>query len=195
MKKKIAVFISGRGSNMKAILQNIDSGCLKDLCEVVFVFSNRKDAKGLEIAENFNIKTVVLENKGYKRKEYDRKLLKLIEPYKPDYIILAGYMRIISKVFIEEYRNRIINIHPADTMQYQGANAYKWAYENNLKQTKITVHLVDEGVDTGKIIEQAVVDLRGAKTLEEIENRGLEAEHRFYSKVLYKVFSGQVKLT
>ena len=100
-------------------------------------------------------------------------------------------MRILSPLFIRAYRNRIINIHPADTAQFQGLGAYVWAWENGLQETKITVHFVDEGIDTGPVIGKETVDLRGAQSLEEVERRGLAVEHRFYSEMLRKVFTEQ----
>lgn len=187
-KTRIAIFISGRGSNMKAILDNVKNGNLKDCCEVALVFSNNKEAKGLEAAKNEGFETLCVESKGKKRKNFDNKVIQKLEPYNIEYIVLAGYMRILSPVFINRYRNRIINIHPADTTLYQGIHGYDWAFKNQLKTTKITVHLVDEGVDTGKIIAQREINLRNTNSLEEIENLGLQEEHKFYSKVLEKIF-------
>ncbi|MGB0929190.1 MAG: phosphoribosylglycinamide formyltransferase [Chitinophagales bacterium] len=189
IKKRIAIFISGRGSNMEAIVRQAQIGILKDCCEVVLVFANKREAKGLETANQMNIATASIVSKGKKRRDFDQKVLDFIRPYHIDYIVLAGFMRIISPIMISEYPNRIINIHPADTKEFKGLGAYEWAFENQLESTKITVHYVDSGVDTGNIIEQQTVDLKGTTTLEEIEVRGLQVEHRFYSEVLQKVFS------
>jgi phosphoribosylglycinamide formyltransferase-1 len=188
MKKRIVIFISGRGSNMETIVKNAQTGILKECCEIVLVFANKKEARGLEIARQLGIKTAYLESKGKQREDFDRELVTLLKPYQPDYLVLAGYMRVLSPVLIEPYRNRIINIHPADTDLYQGTHGYEWAFENTLESTKITVHLVDEGVDTGKVLAQREVDLRGVTGLEEMEQRGLKVEHAFYSEVLKKVF-------
>lgn len=172
---------------MEAIVKNAQTGILKDCCEVVLVFANKAEARGLEIARQLGVKTAWIASKGKKREDFDREVVNLLEPLKLDYLVFAGYMRVITPVLIEPYRNRIINIHPADTAAYQGAHGYEWAYENKLITTKITVHLIDEGVDTGRILEQCEVDLRGTKSLEEIEQRGLKVEHIFYSEVLRKV--------
>jgi phosphoribosylglycinamide formyltransferase 1 len=193
-KKRIAILISGRGSNMKAILDNVESGRLRDLCDVVLVFSNQYKAKGLKTAKEYGIETKCIESKGKKRKEFDKKLVDLLKPYDLDYIILAGFMRILSGVMIEAYENRIINIHPADTYLYKGAHAYEWAYENKMKKTKITVHLVDEGVDTGRILGQKDVDIKHCQSLEEIQNTGLKIEHEFYSEILEKIFTGEIEI-
>jgi phosphoribosylglycinamide formyltransferase-1 len=187
-KKKIVIFISGRGSNMEAIIKNVQTGNLKDCSEIVLVFSNKPEARGLEIAQQLGIKTACIESKGKQREAFDLEIVALLEPLQPDYLVLAGYMRLISPVLIQRYRNRIINIHPADTALYQGAHAYQWAFDNKLETTKITVHFVDAGMDTGAVIAQREVDLRGAKNLAEVEQRGLRVEHVFYSEVLEKVF-------
>ncbi len=188
MKKRIAILISGRGSNMETIVKNAQSGRLKDVCEVVLILSNKAYAKGLSVAEELGVQTAVITSKGKKRAEFEQELIDFLEPYHLDYIVLAGFMRILSPLFVRAYRDRIINIHPADTAQFQGIGGYEWAFENKLQTTKITVHFVDEGVDTGKVIAQKVVDLRGAGTLEEVERRGLKAEHEFYSEALYALF-------
>ncbi len=192
IKKRIAIFISGRGSNMKAILDNVQSGILKDMCEVVLVFSNRADAKGLETAKSYGIDTKVIESSGKKRTEFDKQVIDLLGSYQFDYIVLAGYMRILSPVFVDTYKNRIINIHPADTNLYHGIHGYEWAWESKRDSTKITVHLVDKGVDTGKILSQREVDIKGLTSLEQVEEKGLKVEHEFYSETLNKIFTGEI---
>ncbi|MCP4441724.1 MAG: phosphoribosylglycinamide formyltransferase [Aureispira sp.] len=185
--KKIAIFISGRGSNMKAILEQCNNGVLQNVAQPILVFSNNPEAAGLETAKSYGIPTASIPSKGKKRVAFDQEVIDFLENYDIDYIVLAGYMRVLSKRFVQAFKNKIINIHPADTHQHKGLHAYEWAYNSNLKHTKITVHYVDEGVDTGNIIAQAVVNLEGAKTLEDIEKRGLAVEHRFYSQTLAEV--------
>jgi len=189
MKQRIAIFISGRGSNMEAILKQAQDGMLADCCEVVLVFANNREAYGLQIAQQFGVPTAMIESRGKKRQTFDQEVLALLEPLQLDYLVLAGYMRILSPGVIAHYRNRIINIHPADTKAYQGIHGYEWAFEQRLEQTQITVHLVDEGVDTGRILAQREVDLCGATTLEEVKERGLRVEHALYSEVLRGVFT------
>jgi phosphoribosylglycinamide formyltransferase-1 len=185
--KKIVIFISGRGSNMKRIVKETQEGILKGIAEVVLVFSDKLHAEGLIKAKKNGIETKSISAKGKKRKEFDRELMKLLDNYDFDYIILAGFMRILSDEFVKKYPKRIINIHPADTRKHQGLGAYEWAFENNLPKTMITVHYVDQGVDTGEIIAQKEVDLSETKTLKEVEQRGLAVEHEFYSKTLLKL--------
>ena len=189
--KKIAILISGRGSNMKAIVEKVQNGILKDLCDIIVVFSNKISAPGLEIAKSFGISTKVIESKGKKRSTYNKLLFDYLDELNPDYIILAGYMKIISADIVQRFRNRIINIHPADTALHQGLHGYEWAFENKMESTKITVHFVDEGLDTGSVIGQREVDLKGATTLEEVERRGLAVEHVFYSECLKKIFTAK----
>ncbi len=187
--KKIAIFISGRGSNMKAIVEQCQNGILQGIVEPILVFSDQAEAAGLQYAQAQGISTATLSAKGLKRAEFDQKVLQLLEAYRPDYIILAGYMRILSPVFVQAYPQRIINIHPADTQQHQGLHGYQWAFEQQLPKTKVTVHFVDEGLDTGNIIAQTEVDLEGVNTVEEVERKGLAIEHQFYSKVLSQLFT------
>lgn len=188
MKKRIVIFISGRGSNMEAILRQAREGILRDVCEPVLVFSNKTDAKGLQTASGMGVETASIPSKGKKREDFDKEVIDLVETYDPDYIVLAGYMRLLSPVFIRHFRNRIINIHPADTRAFQGVGGYDWAFENQLKKTAVTVHFVDEGMDTGEIIEQRELDISDCGTLEEVEKMGLALEHRMFSEVLKKMF-------
>jgi len=174
---------------MEAIIKETQNGILKDVAEPVLVFTDKKDAKGLQIAKDLGINTATILAKGKKRQEFDNEVVELLSNYDFDYIILAGYMRILSDLFVRTYKDRIINIHPADTNLHQGLHAYEWAFKNKMQATKITVHYVNEGVDTGKIITQKEVDLKGAKTLEEVEKRGLAVEHQFYSEVLKEIFT------
>ena len=186
--KKIVILISGRGSNMEAIIRNVQSGILKDVCSIQSVFSNKSSAAGLQKVTEFAIPTHVIASKGEKRKSYNAMLLDWLRKENPDFIILAGYMKILSPEIIREFPKRIINIHPADTSQHQGLQGYDWAFENKLINTKITVHYVDEGLDTGVVIGKKDVDISDCKTIEEIEQKGLKVEHEFYSECLRKIF-------
>lgn len=176
---------------MLAIARNVRSGVLKDLCEIQTVFANKADAAGLKLARERGIKTFCIPSKGKKQSTYNSGLLEWLRSKNPDYIILAGYMKILSAEIIREFPRRIINIHPADTTKHQGLHGYEWAWENGFKETKITVHFVDEGLDTGEIIDQKVVDLDGCNSLKDVEERGLKVEHNFYSECLKKIFTGK----
>ncbi|MCF7792388.1 MAG: phosphoribosylglycinamide formyltransferase [Candidatus Cloacimonetes bacterium] len=192
---KIIIMISGRGSNMFAIAKNIQSGILKDVCEIQTVFSNKSEAPGLQKANEMGIRTHCIPSKGKKKKTYNSLLLKWLKSEKPDFIVLAGYMKVLPVEIIQEFPRKIINIHPADTTEHQGLHGYEWAWENNIKETKITVHFVDEGLDTGEIIRQRAVDLNGCNSLEEVEKRGLKVEHEFYSKCLREILTAKITKT
>jgi len=184
---KLVIFISGRGSNMEAILQSCETGVLNGNAQVQLVFSDKNDAAGLQTAKRYKIQTAHLSPKGKKRADFDTEVSELLNNFEFDFIILAGYMRILTDDFVSKYPRRILNIHPADTTVHQGLHGYEWALEHKLQYTKITVHYVDSGLDTGEIIGQAEVDLTGAETLEEVEKRGLEIEHRFYPEMILSV--------
>lgn len=173
---------------MESIIHATQNGVLKGLGECVLVFSNNPDAKGLEIANGLGINSKYINSIGKKRVEFDKEVIELLQEYEFDFIVLAGYIRILSSTFIQNFPNKIINIHPADTQLHQGLHGYEWAFENHLKETKITIHYVNEGLDTGTIIAQKTVDLKNATTLEEVEQRGLVVEHQFYSETLYHLF-------
>ncbi|MBN2461489.1 MAG: phosphoribosylglycinamide formyltransferase [Candidatus Cloacimonetes bacterium] len=183
-KKRILILISGRGSNMKAIAENVDHGILQNLCEIVTVFSNKSDAPGIALACEKGIPVQVISSRGKTKTEYNRKLLDFLRSMQPDLIVLAGYMRILPVEIVRAFPDRIINIHPADTRKHRGLHGYAWAWEKGLNTTKITVHFVDEGLDSGRIIAQKDVDLTGAQDIIEVEKRGLAVEHVFYSECL-----------
>lgn len=185
--KQILILISGRGSNMQAIARNIQTGILQDICEVQAVFSNNQDALGLQKAKEMDIYAHCIPSNGKKKKTYNSLLFKWLKSENPDLIVLAGYMKILPPEITKEFPHKIINIHPADTIKHQGLHGYKWAWDNKLLQTKVTVHYVDEGLDTGAIIAQRRVDLQGCSSLEEVKQRGLKVEHEFYSECLKKI--------
>lgn len=173
---------------MEAIVKNCKIGKLKGQIEPILVFSNDVNAKGLKLAESLGVSSASIGSKAYKsRLEFDTQVRAFIDKFEFDYIVLAGYMRILSPEFVNAYPNKIINIHPADTQEHQGLHAYEWAFENKLPSTKITVHFVDAGLDTGPIIGQKTVDLKGVSSLKEVEERGLKVEHQFYSEMLLKL--------
>ena len=179
MKKKIAVFISGRGSNFKAILDAVIRGDINGQIEVVI--SDNPDAGGLLYARESGIKTAIFEfNKNIPRDSYFNNIIDFLEPYKIDLILLAGFMRVLSKNIINKYRNKIINIHPALLPSFPGTHAQRQALEYGVKVSGCTVHFVDEGVDTGPIIMQAAVEVKDDDTEESLSARILKHEHRIY---------------
>ncbi len=178
---------------MRRIIEETREGILKDKAEVVLVFSDRPGAPGLETAKQYNIPVASLSPKGMIRAEYFEKVAGILEKVDFDLLVLAGFMRILPPSFVKKYKGKIINIHPADTRKHQGLGAYKWAFENKLDKTYITIHYVDEGVDTGKIIAQAPVDLQGVSSLKEVEERGLKVEHKLYPETILKLIENKIK--
>jgi len=181
------ILISGRGSNMEALIKNSIHGALGDVCNIVLVIANKAMTGGLQIAAGYDIPVAVIESKGKSRDEFEEAVYELATGRGADLICLAGFERILSSFLISKYAGRIVNIHPADTNEFRGLHGYEWAFKNGKKQTKITIHFVDEGVDTGSIIEQRVVDLTGCESLEDVEKRGLAIEHQLYPEALTKV--------
>ncbi|QKG54020.1 phosphoribosylglycinamide formyltransferase [Hymenobacter sp. BRD67] len=181
---RLAILLSGRGSNMLALAEAVRTGTLRGLAEIAVVFSNDPAAPGLTAAAALGLPTASLASHGRKRVAFDEEVVEILNKYDINYVLLAGYMRVLSPAFVRAFAGRILNIHPADTHQHQGLHAYEWAFANQLAETKITVHLVDEGLDTGPILAQRVVNLRGAATLAEVQRRGLAVEHVLYAETL-----------
>ena len=187
---RVVVFVSGRGSNLEAILKAWKSGILKNRCDIVGVLSNRATAGGIAIAQAAGRPTMVRAAlPGQTRAAYDSALVAALASWSPKVIVLAGFDRILSPVLVKAFPNRIVNIHPADPSEFRGLHGYQWAYERSLSSTKVTVHLVDEGVDTGPVLAQSEVDLTGVKSLAEVEARGLAVEHELYPRALARFFS------
>ncbi|MEK6223310.1 MAG: phosphoribosylglycinamide formyltransferase [Thermodesulfobacteriales bacterium] len=187
---RVAVFASGSGTNLQAI---IDAQI--QAIEIAVVFSNKSDAYALERAKTHNIPVEVIDYKGYEsREDYDSEVIKVLEPYKLDLIILAGYMRILSPVFVRAYKGKIVNIHPALLPCFPGISSARQALEYGVKYTGVTVHFVDEGVDTGPIILQSVVEIEDSDTEETLLQKIHKVEHQIYPKALGLVSSGQIEV-
>lgn len=194
----LAILISGRGSNMENILKAVKKN--KIPIKPVLVISNKPDAKGLAIAQKLGVKTEVVESNGLKggNWEYDSKLVSVLEKYKVTpqngLICLAGFMRIMSPEFIRHYKGRILNIHPAILPSFPGLHSQRQALEYGVKYSGCTVHFVDEGVDTGPIILQAVVKIKDGDTEEIISKKILKQEHKIYPKAVKLVAKGKIMI-
>ncbi|HEY4662717.1 MAG TPA: phosphoribosylglycinamide formyltransferase [Candidatus Humimicrobiaceae bacterium] len=179
MVKRIAVFASGFGSNLQAIIDyNKDHGLNG---EIALVFSNNKDAFALERAKESKIKSVFLDPSDYvTREEFDKKIIELLEEEKIDLVVLAGYMFLVSPILVRNFKNRILNIHPALLPSFKGTHGIKDAYGYGVKVTGVTVHFVDEGLDSGPIIIQRAVDISQDESMEELEEKIHRVEHEIY---------------
>jgi len=195
MMMRVAILVSGRGSNMEAILRVKEAGGLPN-AEIALVLSDNADAPALEKAQKFGVKTVFVDPKPYrkKREEYDAAVLDVLRENNIQFIVLAGFMRLLSHVLIDAYPNRIINIHPALLPAFPGLHAQKQALDHGVKVSGCTVHIVDGGVDTGPIILQAVVPVLSDDTEETLSERILEYEHRLLPRALDLATSERLRI-
>ncbi|MGO5334994.1 phosphoribosylglycinamide formyltransferase [Enterococcus cecorum] len=183
---RVAILASGNGSNFEALAHQFQAGLLPG--ELAFVFSDHHDAYVLERARRLNVRAFSFEVKEFANKAaYEKALLQLLQEQEIDLIVLAGYMRIIGQTLLSHYSNRILNIHPSLLPSFPGLHGIKDAYEYGVKVTGVTVHLVDDGVDTGPIIAQEPVMILPEDTLESLEEKIHQTEHRLYPKVLRDV--------
>ena len=190
MSIKIAVFVSGRGSNLNAIIQAVEDGDLD--AEIVRVISNDPEAQALTIAAQHGIETFALSHKGLKRREHEEKILEHLKDLSIDYIVLAGYMRVLSSHFLKAFKHkdgyfRVINIHPSLLPAFPGINGYEEAFNYGVKVSGVTVHLVDEKVDHGPILAQVPFPRFAEDTLDSFCARGLSVEHSLYPSVLQQI--------
>ncbi len=191
MKGKIAVLISGRGSNMKSIVVASKRGLIR--ADVTIVLSNRINAEGLEFARRENIETVILPHKDYPdREDYDRKVVEILKERQIDLVCLAGFMRLLSPIFVQAFPNRIMNIHPALLPSFPGLHAQKQAVEYGVKLTGCTVHFVDEGLDSGPIVLQKTVEVNPDDTEETLSDRLLPMEHAAYVEAVRLFFENRL---
>ncbi|MCZ6555026.1 MAG: phosphoribosylglycinamide formyltransferase [Candidatus Dadabacteria bacterium] len=189
-KMRVAVFASGSGTNLQAI---IDADI--QTIEIAVVFTNNPDAYAIERAKKHNIQVEIIDHKNYKtREEYEKHIIEVLDPYKLNLIALAGFMRILSTVFVRAYKNKIVNIHPALLPSFPGINAGRQALEYGVKYTGVTVHFVDEGVDTGPIILQSVVEIEDEDTEDTLLEKIHEVEHRIYPKAIELISSGEIEI-
>ncbi len=180
---KIVVLISGGGSNLQAIIDNIQSGNIK--AEVSAVISNRADAFGLERAEKAGIDNHVLDHTVFSSREsFDQSLSQIIDSYEPDLIVLAGFMRILSDEFVEQFHGKMINIHPSLLPKYKGLNTHQRALESGDNEHGASVHFVIPELDAGTVIIQGVVPIKANDTADELQQRVHKIEHQIYPQAV-----------
>jgi phosphoribosylglycinamide formyltransferase 1 len=180
---RLAILLSGRGSNFQAIHEAVRSGKLD--AEIVCVVSNRPEAPGIERAREYGYDAHILDHKTFpSRAAHEEAVLAVLEAAKPDYIALAGYMRLLTSAFIERWRNRIVNIHPSLLPAFPGVDAQAQAVAYGVKVSGCTVHLVDENLDAGPILVQRTVEVRDDDTAETLSARILVQEHEAYVEAL-----------
>ena len=183
MTSRIVVLISGSGTNLQAIIDACDSADYP--AAVVGVVSNKRDAYGLTRAQEANIKTTALSHKDFESREsYDQALIKKIDLFTPDVIVLAGFMRILTPAFVQHYQGKLLNIHPSLLPKYQGLNTHQRAIDAGDKEHGVSVHFVTEELDGGPVILQAKVPVFDGDTSDDLAARVHEQEHRIYPLVV-----------
>lgn len=189
---RLVVLISGNGSNLQALIDACESGRLP--AKIVAVVCNHPEAYGLQRAAQHQLLTLIHPHQGLSRAEYDTRLSQLIIPFEPDWIILAGWMRLLSMSFLQHFPNRVINLHPALPGQFPGTKsierAFSAAQEGQIDRTGVMVHLVpDEGVDNGPVLASQIVPIRPDDTLETLTERVHTVEHELLVKTIGKLIN------
>jgi phosphoribosylglycinamide formyltransferase-1 len=189
MAKRIGVLLSGRGSNFEALAESCAAGRIPN-AEIALVVSNREGAPGIERARARGIAARVIPSKGLEREAYDRQVAAALAEARVDLVCLAGYMRLLSPYFVARFAGRILNIHPSLLPAFPGLEAQRQALEHGVKWSGCTVHFVDENLDAGPIVLQAVVAVRDDDTAESLSARILAEEHRIYTEAVAMVLAG-----
>ncbi len=190
MRKRLAVLLSGRGSNFESIADAVEGGAIPD-AEIVAVISDVPGARGLERARERGLPAFSVDRRQHpSRREHEAAVLRVLGEERPDLICLAGYMRVLSSDFIARWRGRILNIHPALLPKFPGLDVQRRALEAGEKESGCTVHFVDEGVDTGPIVLQRRVPILPGDSPESLSARILAEEHRAYPEAIKRVLGG-----
>ena len=190
---RIGVLASGRGSNLQAIIDAIEAGKLD--CRLAVVVSDRADAQALERARKHGTEAVFMDPKGYPNRDaFDQAVLAILAEHQVELVCLAGYMRVLSPMFVRALPGQIMNIHPALLPSFPGLHAQRQALQYGVKVSGATVHFVDEGVDTGPIICQAAVPVSGDDTEQTLAARILEQEHQLYARAIRLFAEGRLSV-
>src|SRR5882762_7823442 len=193
MMKRIGVLLSGRGSNFEALADSVAAGRIPE-AEIALVLSNREGAPGIDRARTRGFATRVIPSKGLERETYDRQVVAALREANVDLICLAGYMRLLSPFFVAAFPQRILNIHPSLLPSFPGLESQRQALEYGVKFAGCTVHFVDENLDAGPIVLQAVVPIEDRDTEDTLSARILQEEHRIYSEAVKIVLAGNYKI-
>lgn len=193
MKKRIGVLLSGRGSNFEALADSVSAGRIPG-AEIALVVSNREGAPGIQRAQARGLATRVILSKGLEREVYDRQVVAALREAKVELVCLAGYMRLLSPYFVEAFPQRILNIHPSLLPSFPGLESQKQALDYGVKFAGCTVHFVDENLDAGPIVLQAVVPVEDGDNEDALSARILQEEHRIYSAAVKIVLEGKFKI-
>jgi phosphoribosylglycinamide formyltransferase-1 len=190
--KRLGILLSGRGSNFEAIAGNVATGKID--AAIAVVISNRPEARGLETARAMGLDAVSIPSKGLEREAYDRLVVAELKKNEVDLVCLAGFMRLLSASFVREFPLRILNIHPALLPAFPGLDAQHQALDHGVKISGCTVHFVDEHLDAGPIVLQAIVPVLDGDTADTLSARILNEEHRIYSEAIRIVLAGDFRV-
>jgi phosphoribosylglycinamide formyltransferase 1 len=193
MKKRIGVLLSGRGSNFEALADSVAAGRIAN-AEIALVVSNREGAPGIEKARARGIETRIIPSKGLEREAYDKQVVAALREKKVDLVCLAGFMRLLSSHFVAAFPNCILNIHPSLLPAFPGLESQRQALEHGAKFSGCTVHFVDENLDAGPIILQAVVPIEDRDTAGTLSERILREEHRIYTEAVRIVLGARYRI-
>lgn len=195
MKKKVSIgiLVSGSGTNLQSIIDNSEKGLLD--AEIKVVISNNPDAYGLERAKKHHIPTAVIEQNNFKsREDFDRKMIEVLKSYSVELVVMAGFMRVLSPVFLQAFPMKVMNIHPAILPSFQGLHGQQKAFDYGVKFSGCSVHFADDGVDTGPIIIQAVVPVYDDDSEESLSQRILKEEHKIFSQAIQFYAEGNLEI-
>lgn len=189
---RLAVLCSGVGSNLAAIIEAVKAGKLT--AKIVCVLSDNPQARCLERAQRSEIPAIILDPKKYpNRSAFDQAILSQLRSCQAEWVILAGFMRLLGAGLVSVYRNRVLNIHPALLPEFRGLNAIRRAWEAKVPFTGVTVHFVNEEMDAGPVIVQEKVEINPGESLESLEKRIHEVEHRLYPRTIQKIITGELQ--
>lgn len=192
MSRRLGILLSGRGSNFEAIARNVQSGSLD--ADIAVVFSNKRDAAGLQRARELGLPTECIPSAGMDRQEFDRRVSAILNENKVDLVCLAGYMRLLTGYFVKQFPSRILNIHPSLLPAFPGLDAQHQALVHGAKITGCTVHFVDEGLDSGPILLQSAVPVLDSDSVDALSARILVEEHKIYSQGIAWVLEGNFRI-
>ena len=182
-RKNIVVIISGNGSNLQSIIDAIESGQVN--ARISAVISNNADAYGLVRAKNHGIESKVIDHRKFeKREDFDQKLLETVDSFRPDFIVLAGFMRILGSAFIQAYANKILNIHPSILPSYKGLKTHQRAIDNGEKEHGVSIHIVTAELDDGPVLLRGRYPIEENDTVDDLHEKGHQLEHRMFPKLL-----------
>ena len=191
--KNLGILLSGRGSNFEAIARNVANGQIPG-ARIAIVISNKPDAGGIETAKKLGIRSLVIPSRGVAREEHDRAVVAALQEHKVDLICLAGYMRLLSPWFVQQFPQRILNIHPSLLPSFPGLEAQQQAFAYGVKVAGCTVHFVDEELDHGAIVVQKTVPVMDGDDEHSLAERILEQEHIAYSEAIQIVLQGSFQV-